>query len=122
MGSNDINQMVKNTNEIIGRAAEEILGKVTSNRKRDYFDDECTQAVERKKVRKLLQKQRNSRSNARNYQQQSIQTYRLLRRKKREHLRNEIENLETQYTNGNIRDFFKTVKKQRKRNLNRNHK
>jgi len=110
----DMNLTVRKTTEIITNVAEQILGKVQGSRKTSYFDDECAKEVEKKKNAKLEMLQTKTMDSKQRYQRQSIQTYRFLRRKKRDYLNEEISNLETKSRNSNIRDFYKAVKKQRK--------
>lgn len=104
-------EMVRQNNEIIKQAADEVLGRTMRNRSSHWFDDECQRAVEERKVERL---KGNTRSKVAAYKRKRIQVYRLLRRKKREHLNQEISNLEASNRNGNVRDFYKMTKQQRK--------
>ena len=112
--SEDINQTVRQTTEAITTAAEEVLGKDIRSRKNNWFDEDCLAAVEAKKQARLRTLQRHTRGNEVDLKKKNIQVYRLLRKKKREKLNEEIENLESMNRNGNVRDFFKNVKQQRK--------
>ena len=105
------NEMVKQNTNIIQEAAEEILGRTTRRQGKDWFDEDCRTAVETKKVMRLGATRR---SQVAAYKQYKIQVYRLLRRKKREHLNEQIESLEAHNRNGNVRDFYKIIKNQRK--------
>lgn len=105
----DVNEMARQNTEIVQKAAEEILGRVTSNRCKNWFDDECKIAVEERKVTYSAAK---TRSKVLTYNQKKIPVYRLFRRKKREFLNQEIENLESQNRNGNVRDFYEITKNQ----------
>src|SRR6202012_5935714 len=71
-------------------------------------------AVEKKKQIRIQTLQRHTRSKEVDLKKMNIQVYRLLRRKKREKMNEEIDDLETMNRNGNVRDFYKTVKNQRK--------
>lgn len=110
----EINEAIKNTNTILSQAAEEVLGTATARNIAGYFDEECLDAVKQKKDARIAMQQRNTRGNVSKYNRKSIQAYRLLRKKKREHLNKEIENLEELSRGGNVRDFYKSVKTMRK--------
>ena len=71
-------------------------------------------AVEKKKQIRLQTLQRHTRSKEVDLKKMNIQVYRLLRRKKREKMNEEIDDVETMNRNGNVRDFYKSVKNQRK--------
>jgi hypothetical protein len=106
----DDNEMVRQNTIIIQEAAEEILGRATRSQGGEWFDEECKIAVEERKVMRLGA---NTRSKVATYKRHKIQVYRLLRKKKRDHLNQQIENLEAHNSNGNVRDFYKIIKKQR---------
>lgn len=112
--SNDMNEIVQQNTEIVTTAASEILGEVTTRRRNGWFDDECKDAVEAKKNARLQVRQRNTRRNLQEYSRKKTEAYRLLRRKKREHLNREIEKLESLNQNGNVKEFYKIIKVQRK--------
>lgn len=56
---------------------------------------------------------RRTRSSEEASKKENVLTYRLLRRKKREHLIKEIETLEAHNSNGDVREFYRSVKKSR---------
>ena len=92
--------MVGQNTSIIQEAAEEILGRKTRSQGGNWFDEECKIAVEERKVSRLRE---NTRSKVAAYKRHKIQVYRLLRKKKRDHLNQQIENLEAQNRNGNVK-------------------
>jgi hypothetical protein len=95
----DVNELVSQNSEIVITAADEILGLKPQCSRSDWFDDECKTAVEERKAARLTA---NTRRKKLAYKQKQIQVYRLLRRKKREKLNQEIENLEAHNRNGNV--------------------
>lgn len=112
--SDDMNEMVQQNVNIVATAANEILGEATSRRHSVWFDDECKAAVEAKKNARLQVTQRRTRRSLQEYSRKKIEAYRLLRRKKREHLNREIQFLESLNHNGNIREFYRNIKVHRK--------
>lgn len=111
--STDINELAQQNTEIIITAANEILGEDTLFRRNDWFDEDCKVATEERKKARLQAIQKKTRRSKAIYAEKNKQVYRLLRKKKRDHLNREIENLESLNRNGNVRDFYKIVKKQR---------
>ena len=101
----DVNEMVRQNASIIQEVAEETLGRSTRNQSSTWFDKECKIAVEIGA---------NTRIKVAAYKRKKILVYRLLRRKKREHPKKQIKTLEAQNRNGNVRDFYKITKNQRK--------
>ena len=111
--SDDINELAQQNTEIITSVAREILGEATCVRRNDWFDDDCKMAVEEWKAMRLQVIQKKTRNSKAASTAKNIQVYRLLRRKKREHLNREIQHLEELNSNGNVRDFYKIIKRQR---------
>ena len=109
----ELNDATQKTNEIICKAASEVIGRATSKKVKGWFDEECEKAVNTKKEVRMKLLGRNSRSNGAASKRENVRTYRLLRRKKREHLIKEIETLEAHNRNGDVREFYRSVKKSR---------
>lgn len=109
----EMSNVLEKANDAIREAASEVIGHATARKTNGWFDEECKDAVSAKKELRVKMLGRNSRSNTAALKQQNIQTYRLLRRKKREHLIKVIENLEAHNRNGDVREFYRSVKKSR---------
>lgn len=99
-----LNEMTHTTNHSICSAAIDVIGRVTRRKSEGWFSEECRKAVLNKKELRLKLLGRNSRANKAAYKIASVQTYRVLRQRKREHL----EKIKTLEAHGRYRTIMKT--------------
>lgn len=109
-----LDEAVNKTMGVLAAAAEEVLGIRRGTRKNNWFDEECREAAIRKKEALNKMQQRKTRSTEANYKKLRDNAYRLMRRKKRQHLNKEITEIEEKNRNGNIRQFYEDVNKKKK--------
>lgn len=101
----DVEQEWKQLSRII--ASKEILGR----RKTRRSDEECKRAVDRRNEarRKMLQKE--TRLNSQKYLEERRAAHRICRRKKREATSKRIADMEAEYSNGKLKDFYQGIRK-----------
>ena len=92
-------------------AAGESIGYYKVKKKKPWFDDDCSNVVERRKQAKLkfLQDPYTKR-NRDNYHTERRETCHTLRNKKRDYLKGKLNEIETKSKNKNIRDLYKGIK------------
>lgn len=57
----ELNEITRKTNEIIGKAANDVLGRVTARPSKSWFDEECENTVLNKKDLRMKLMVRNTR-------------------------------------------------------------
>jgi hypothetical protein len=90
-------------------SAEENLGYQKLKNKKPWFDDECSKLIDERKQAKLQWLQNPNQINRYNLQNLSRETSRIFRKKKREHLKGKVNDLETNNKNKNIRDLYRGI-------------
>jgi hypothetical protein len=89
--------------------AQESLGYCESKHRKPWFDEECSQLVDRRKQAKLEWKQDRSEANEDNLSDIRREASRHFRNKKREYLKNKINVLESNSKNKNIGDLYRGI-------------
>jgi hypothetical protein len=103
--SGDINRAWGNIRENIKISAQESLGCCESKRHKPWFDEECSILVGQRKQAKLQWLQDPSEANEDNLSAVQQEASRHFRKKKRESLKDKINELESNSKNKNIRDL-----------------
>jgi hypothetical protein len=107
--SGDINRAWDNIRENIKILAQEILGYCESKHHKQWFDEECSQLVDRRKEAKLQWLQDPSEVNDNNLSDVRQEASRHFKNKKREYLKDKINELESNSKNKNIRDLYRGI-------------
>lgn len=109
-----INDQVRETTSVVLNAADEVLGRERRAKIKSWFDEECKAKVEERRCARIKAKQLRTRRSEAEFRAKSVEVYRFLRHKKREKYNNEIEEMESNMSINNTRDFYKTVKQYKK--------
>jgi hypothetical protein len=104
----------ENIRENIKTSAKESLGHYELEQHKILFDDECLKLIDRRKQAKLQWLQNPSQVNGDNMNNVKREASRTFRTKKREYLKNKINELETKSNNKNIRDLYRGIKEFKK--------
>jgi hypothetical protein len=110
----DINRALENIRENIKISAKESLGHYELQQHKPLFDDECSKLIDRRKKDKLQWLQKPSQVNGDNMDNIRREASRTFRTKKREYLKNKINELETNSNNKNIRDLYRVINELKK--------
>jgi hypothetical protein len=105
----DINNAWESIRENIMTSAKESLGYHWLKQNKPWFDDECSKLIDQRKQAKLQWLQNQSQIIGDNLQNLRLETSRTFRKKKREHLKDKINELETNNKNENIRHFYRGI-------------
>ncbi len=109
----DVDEMEKAIRTSITTAASSTLGEKPAPTKNAWFDDDCRIAVQNKKEAFNKYLQRPTRSSQSNYRNICRETTRLIRAKKRQLLKNEIEMIDSKSKNNETRQLYKMVNNMR---------
>jgi hypothetical protein len=107
--SGDINGAWDNIRENIKSSARESLGYCESNNRKPWFDEECSKLVDRRKHAKLQWLPYPSEANEDKLIDVMREASRHFRQKKREYLKDKINELESNSKNKNIRDLYRGI-------------
>jgi hypothetical protein len=105
----DMNRAWKNIRENIKKSATDSLGHYELQQHKPRFDDECSKLIDRRKQAKLQWLQNPIQVNGDNMNNVRHEASRTFRTKKREYLKNKINELETNSKNWNIRDLHRGI-------------
>jgi hypothetical protein len=105
----DINKSWKNISEDIKISAQECLDYCESKYRKQWFDNECSQLVDRRKHVQLQWLQDPSNANEDNLSDVRREANRHFRNKERECLKDKINDLESNSKNRNIRDLYRGI-------------
>jgi hypothetical protein len=104
-----VNRAWNNTRENIKTSAQESLGYCESNHRKLWFDEECSKLVDSRKQAKLQWLQDPSEVNKDNLSDVRREVSRHFRNKKREYLKDKINEPESNSKNKNIRDLYRGI-------------
>jgi Zn-finger nucleic acid-binding protein len=105
----DINGAWGSVRENIKTSAQESLGYCESKYRKVWFDEGCSKLVDQRKQAKLQWLQDPSEANEDNLNDVRQEVSRYFRNKKREYLKDKINELESNSTNKNIRDLNRGI-------------
>ena len=88
----------------------ESIGYYEVKKKKPWFDDDCSNVVERRKQAKLKFLQDPTHLNRDKYHTGKRESSRALRNKKRDYLKEKLIEIDTNRKNKNIRDLYKGIK------------
>ncbi|KAJ4441296.1 hypothetical protein ANN_11150 [Periplaneta americana] len=106
----DVHSMWENIRDNIKIAAEQSIGYYQTKKKKPWFDEDCCMVVERRKQAKLKLLQDPVEVNRDNYFNIRREANRTLRNKKRDYLKEKLNEVEANSKNKNIRDLCKGIK------------
>ncbi|KAJ4437757.1 hypothetical protein ANN_13695 [Periplaneta americana] len=108
----DVNSVWENIRDNIKYAAEQSIGCHETKKKKPWFDEDCSIVVDRRKQAKLKFLQDPIKENRDNYFNERREASRTLRNKKRDYLKEELNEVETnsKKKKKNIRDLYKGIK------------
>ncbi|KAJ4429390.1 hypothetical protein ANN_21547 [Periplaneta americana] len=101
----DINSVWKNIRDSIKIAAEQSIGYYETKEKKPWFDEDCCMVVERRKQAKLKFLQDPVEANRDNYFNGRREASRTLRSKKRDYLKEKLNEVETNISHRSVRYF-----------------
>jgi hypothetical protein len=107
--SGDINRAWDTIRENIKISAQENLGYCESKHRKPWFDEECSELVDQRKQAKLQWLQDPSEANEDNLSHVRQEASRHFRNKKREYLKDKMNELESNSKNKNIRDLYRNI-------------
>jgi hypothetical protein len=107
--SGDINRAWDNIKENIKISAQERLGYCEPKHHKPWFDEECSKLANQRKEAKLQWLQVQSEANEDNLSDVMQSVSRHFRNKKREHLKDKINETESNSKNKNIRDLYRGI-------------
>jgi hypothetical protein len=107
--SGDINRAWNNVRENIKISAQESLGYCESKHHKPWFNEECSRLVDQRKQAKLQWLQDPSEVNEDNLSDVRREASRHFRNKKREYLKDDINELESDSKNKNVRDLYRGI-------------
>jgi hypothetical protein len=105
----DINNAWKSIRENIKTSAKDNLRYQKLKHNKPWFDDECSKLIDQQKQAKLQWLQNPNQVNGDNLKNLRSETNRTFRNKKREYLKDKINELETKNKNKNIRDLYRGI-------------
>lgn len=111
---NQIESMWAHIKADVLEATSEVLGVCPKHRKKQWFDEECQEAVDKRCDAREKQLQRTSRSSTAEYSRVRRETRRLLRKKKRDFQNQKLLTLEEHYRRNEVRKFFAAVNAEKK--------
>lgn len=94
---------------IIQKCAEEGCGKKSRSKKKPWFDEECSEAVIRRRKAKDIWLNNQQERLKENYKTHARESVKILRRKKREWINKLLEKAEQDRTANNARDFYCSI-------------
>ena len=106
-GEVDINDTWENIRDNIKVEAGESIGYYQVKKKKPWFDEDCSKVGERRKQAKLKFLQYPTQFRRDNYHNETRETSRTHRNKKRDYLKGKLSEIETNSKNNNIRDLYK---------------
>ncbi|KAJ4448136.1 hypothetical protein ANN_10148 [Periplaneta americana] len=106
----DVNSMWEIIRDSIKIAAEQSIDYYETKKKKPWFDEDCCMVVERRKRAKLKFLQDAVEENRNNYFNERWEASRTLRNKKRDCLKEKLNEIETNSKNKNIRDLYNGIK------------
>jgi len=96
--------------QAIKKSAEEVCGQRKKKSGKPWFDEECREAVEKRKETKERWLNNKKQDTKERYKNQAKETVRLLRKKKREWINKLLEKAEEDRTANNARDFYRSIR------------
>ena len=96
--------------QAIKSTAEEIIGETKYKKKEEWFDEECatyTYIIEKNKARQMLQKE--ARTNYQEYQERRREANRICKKKKRENMKKQLQEINQLKQQNERRKFYKAV-------------
>jgi hypothetical protein len=113
-GSEDVDRTWNAMERIIKGVANEVIGEKKIKRNEEWFDGECVKCITEKNKARERMIQREARTNYENYQEKRRQAYRICRRKKKEMIQKQVEELEKFNKPNERRKFHKAVDQQKR--------
>jgi hypothetical protein len=107
--SDDINRAWENIKESIKISAKWSLGLHERKKHKPWFDEECSQFLDKRKQAKIHWLRNPNQSNGDNLNSVRREASRHFRNKKKEYLKAKINELETNSKNKNIRDLYRGI-------------
>ncbi|KAG8235926.1 hypothetical protein J437_LFUL014282 [Ladona fulva] len=97
--------------EVIKEAAEETIRENKRTRNADWFDDECAQIIQEKNKARERMIQKETRMNTERYQRLRTEAKRICKKKKKEKMKKQLEDIEEFSKQKERRKFYKAVEK-----------
>lgn len=110
MEQNSVDAEWQNIKKCINETAEEVVGKISTVTKKEWFDDECVNALEKKNRAYKQMTSRNTRLSRQEYKDNRKESHRLFRKKKREYFKGKLDNIQTAFNNKDAKNFYREVK------------
>ncbi|PSN38555.1 hypothetical protein C0J52_14819 [Blattella germanica] len=111
---NNINREWESIRDTIKLSASESVGLLKKRQSRKWFDDECADMVNKRKLAKMNWMREPNEQNSEQLCSIRRETTRFLKNKKREYLKEKINDLEINAKNRNIRELYQGIRIERK--------
>uniref|UniRef100_A0A8D8WWJ8 Craniofacial development protein 2 n=1 Tax=Cacopsylla melanoneura TaxID=428564 RepID=A0A8D8WWJ8_9HEMI len=108
---NNLEEKWMNTKEAILEAAKDTIPEKNNNRNASWFDEECESAIHLKNEARAKMIARNTRSNADEYRDRRKEATKILKKKKKNSMKKEIELIEQLSREDEVRKFYAAAKK-----------
>lgn len=105
----DISERWKKIERALVEAAKETIGTKKREKREGWFDEECRRAIEKKNTERDKLLQRKTRQKWEKYSESRREAKRVLKKKKREYLRRQVEDLQQMKNRNETRYFYQRV-------------
>uniref|UniRef100_A0A8D8WVA9 Craniofacial development protein 2 n=1 Tax=Cacopsylla melanoneura TaxID=428564 RepID=A0A8D8WVA9_9HEMI len=110
----DVDAMWNDAKTIIMEVAEEQIGQQEWRRNQEWFDEECKQIINQKNIARTRMMNVNTRNNAERYHTLRKESKKIMRRKKREALKEKIKEIDALSKENEQRKFYAAVNRMKK--------
>lgn len=108
--NNNVDDVWNNLKDILQETTAEVCGKKERREKKPWFDMECSDMIEKRKILKNKLLQNKDEESKMRYNNQVRETTKLMRRKKREWVKGLLQKAENDRTQNNARNFYRTLR------------
>lgn len=95
--------------EVILSAAEETIGKQTKQPAKEWFDEECKEAVAKRQKARMTMIQKRTRNSVNIFAEERRNVHRICKKKKKEYWRKKVEKIQQLQEQNDMRSMYKTV-------------
>lgn len=107
----DVDEQWKKIEQAIKEAAEETIQEQKLTREENWFDEECAQIIEEKNIARQKKLEKETRANTERYQELRRKVNRVCKKKKKEDMKERLEEIEQLSKQNERRKFYEAVDK-----------